>query len=279
VTHPGANTVLALRVTDRDRQNSIRDIVNLCLPIPPRDRRSKNRRGFDAPVGDRLALNRVRVHRRGGPFPRRREGKGHRLSDTVAIHQIGELDLDVDAVRARGAAVNSDPGIVSWGEFGEGRRRRNPVRERDEGLEIVRLQGDRLDAPKVRGQVVIEERVTRGSQGIVLEGVEQIPDDGVRLVGTSDSIGSRAGTAVCGRGVHVRVDQPNGVVIGEVLERQKASSRNTPHTPLSWATVREGQEILVGPISVLNERETVIEDRVVSTQSRRTVCRVGGRRR
>ena len=74
----------------------------------------------------------------------------HPVRDTVAIHQIGKLDLDGDAVRARGAVVNSDPGIVSRGEFGKGRVGAEQFAVGTRVLKIVRLQGDRLDASKVR---------------------------------------------------------------------------------------------------------------------------------
>ena len=108
MTHPGANTVLALRIIEHDRHNSIRDITNLCLPIPPQDCRSSDTELSSSSPKE-------------WTLPGRREGELHQLRDTVAVHQIGELDLDVGAVRARGAVVDSDSGIVSWGEIGKGK--------------------------------------------------------------------------------------------------------------------------------------------------------------
>src|SRR6266478_5081402 len=149
---------------------------------------------------------------------------------------------------------------MSMGEFGKARVGRDPDVGGDESLEVVGLHGDRLDTAKERLLSIIVEWSVRSPQSVVLEGIEKIPDDLSGLVGPSYAVGGRAATAVSLRGVLVRVQEPNRVVNGEagVLKGWKATPGNAPQTPLGHGTVREWQEILVGPVSVLHEGESVV---------------------
>ena len=110
--------------------------------MPPRDRRSKNDGRRDTVVRDGLALNRARVHwRGGGAFLRRSQRKVHGLGDAITVHQIREVDLDSDAVRVRAVVVDFDSGIVSRNEFSESGGGR--------GLEGGGNESDWFEAPRV----------------------------------------------------------------------------------------------------------------------------------
>ena len=85
---------------------------------------------------------------------------------------------------------------MSGREFSEGGGRWNPEHGGHEGLKVVRLQGDRLDTSKVWVLSVEVEGSIRGSEGIVLEWIEKIPDDCSGLEWTGDAAGCHAVTAV-----------------------------------------------------------------------------------
>ena len=108
---------------------------------------------------------------------------------------------------------------MSRRESSEGGDGRDPAVGRYESLEVVRLQGDRLDTSEVRSLSIEVERSIRSSQGIVLEGVEKISDNSVGLVWTGDAGVRRAVTAVTLCGVLVRIQEPNRIVKGKVLKR------------------------------------------------------------
>ena len=164
-------------------------------------------------------MNRTRVYRGSGTLPGRGEGEINRLRDAITIHQIRKLDLDVDAVGIRTAVGDFDSGIMSRREFSEGGDGRDPAVGRYESLEVVRLQGDRLNTSEVRCLSIEVERSIRSSQGIVLERVEKISDNNVGLVWTGDTGVRRTVTAVAFCGVLVRIQEPNCIVKGKVLKR------------------------------------------------------------
>ena len=182
------------------------------------------------------------------------------MGDAVAVHQIRKFDLDLNAVRVRSVVVDFDSGVVSGSKLGESGGGSDPVAGGNESLEIVRLHGERLDTSEEWGLSVEEKRPIRSSQSVIFERVEQIPDDGSGLVGTRNSGGVRTVTGVGNRGVLVRVQQPNGVVEGEVLKRCETAPGNAPQTAFCGGTVREGQEIFVSPIAVLDKRESIVKD-------------------
>lgn len=172
---------------------------------------------------NRLTLNRVRIHRRGGTFPGRSQSEVHRLRDAVAIHRVREFDPNVNAIRVRAVFIDFDSGIVSGSKLGEGGNGCDPLGYGNKGLEVVWSHGDRFDAPKVWSPPVGEKRLVGSSQSVVLERVEQVPDDRVALIRTCNPRGCRAVTAVGNRGVLVGVKQPHGVIVGEVLKRREAA--------------------------------------------------------
>jgi len=86
--------------------------------------------------------------------------------------------------------------VLSGREFSEGEGRCDPERGGHESLKVVRLQGDRLDTSEVWVFSVEVEGSIRGSKGVVLEWIENVPDDCPGLEWTSDAAGCRAVTAV-----------------------------------------------------------------------------------
>lgn len=94
---------------------------------------------------------------------------------------------------------------MSRRKFGEGRDGGGPIGGGDENLEVIGLEGDRLDTSEERGLVIGEEGSIGGSQGVVLERVQEIADNGVGLEGTPNARVSGAVAAVAGGGVLVRV--------------------------------------------------------------------------
>ena len=85
------------------------------------------------------------------------------------------------------------------------------------------------------------------------------------MVGSSDARVGGAITAVSHCAVLVRVQEPNGVIEGEVLKRRKAIPGNNPQTPLGRGTVRVGQIVAVGPVPVLHGGKPIVESSVVCT--------------
>ena len=61
------------------------------------------------------------------------------LGNTIAIHEVQKLDLDVDTVGVLIVVGHFDPGVMSRTKFGKGRDQRDPVGDGDESLEIVGL--------------------------------------------------------------------------------------------------------------------------------------------
>jgi len=240
MAYPCANPTLACWAIDRDCQYSVRNIVDRPFPVPPRNRRSKDRCWLDIAIRNRLALDRARVHRRGGTFPRRSKSKVHRLRDAIAVHQIRKLDLDLDAVGIGTIGSYLDSSVMPGGKFGESGGRLDPAVGGNKELEVVGLHGDRLNTSEVRILVVEEVRSVRSSQGVVIERIEQVPDDRVGLIWTRDTRLVCAVAAVSYRAVLVRVQEPHGIVEGKVLKGLEATSGNAPQTPLGRGTVREG---------------------------------------
>ena len=138
-TYPCSNSTLVLWILDRDRQDAICEILDRRLPIPLRDRCSEDSCWLDVPVRDRQTHDRARFHRRSGAFSRRGEIKRDRLGNTIAIHEVREFDLDVDAVGVLIVISHFNSGIMSRSKFGEGGDWRDPLVGGDESLEIVGL--------------------------------------------------------------------------------------------------------------------------------------------
>ena len=155
---------------------------------------------------------------------------------------------------------------MSGSKFGERGGGCGPKAGGNESLEVIRLHGERLNTSEERGLAIEEKRLIRSSQGIVLERIKQIPDDGAGLEGSPDARLRRAVPGVGKRGVLVGVQEPNGVVKGEILKRREATPRNAPQSSFGRGTVRERQEIFVSPVPVLHEREPVVENREFRTQ-------------
>lgn len=210
-SYPRAKSVSTLWVIDRDRQGSIRATLSI-VPLQCRVETAAPRTTAGV-----MSSSGIVWHWTGFGFTKgvERFPDEARVKsiDYVTLLQSIEFDPDVNAVRVRAVVIDFNLSIVSGNKLGEGRM-----------VQPVWLHGDRFDASKVWSLPVGENQLVERSQNMVLEMVEQIPDDSIAPLKAHDARGCRAVTTGRNRDVLVHVKQLHGIIIGEALKWQEATT-------------------------------------------------------
>ena len=111
--YPSTNATLALGIGNRDHHNTISNISQHCRPVPLGNSGPRNFSGRNGAQVHHQAPHRVRVNYRGTAMAGRRQVEGHRLSDTIAVHQIGEFETDGNQ-GVLGTVLHLSSGVVTW---------------------------------------------------------------------------------------------------------------------------------------------------------------------
>ena len=112
-----------------------------------------------------------------------RHVEGHRLSNAIAVHQIRELEIDVDSGSVCGTVLNFNPSVVSWNEFADGGKWGDPLFDRNQHFETHRRHRDAAHTSIVGSLSVAVVGGEGCGESVVLVGVEQVPNNDAGLVG------------------------------------------------------------------------------------------------